>query len=54
MTWLYTLLGRIVWRLGGRVARRKLGPHRPKLIAAAVVFAVLIAGFAAAHGDDSE
>jgi hypothetical protein len=48
----YTALGWIVWQIGSRVAKRKLGQNRSKLIAAGVVAAVVAAGIALASSDD--
>ncbi len=48
----YTVLGWIVWQIGSRVAKRKLGQNRSKLIAAGVVAAVVAAGIALASSDD--
>jgi hypothetical protein len=48
----YSALGWIVWQIGSRVAKRKLGQNRSKLIAAGVVAAVVAAGIALASGDD--
>jgi len=48
----YTALGWIVWQIGSRVAKRKLGQNRSKLIAVGVVAAVVAAGIALASGDD--
>ena len=48
----YTVLGWIVWQIGSRVAKRKLGQNRSKLIAASVVAAVVAAGIALASSDD--
>jgi hypothetical protein len=48
----YTALGWIVWQIGSRVAKRKLGQNRSKLIAAGVIAAVVAAGIALASGDD--
>jgi hypothetical protein len=50
----YTVLGWIVWQVGSRVAKRKLGHNRSKLIAGGVVAAVVAAGIALASGDDDE
>lgn len=52
----YTLLGWVVWRLGTRVAKRKLASHRPKLIAAMAIAAVAAIGIALASfgRDDGE
>ena len=47
----YSVLGWIVWRVGSRVAKRKLGQNRSKLIAAGVVLAVVAAGVALASGE---
>ncbi len=67
---IYTFIGRLVARLGGRYAviytvigrlivlasskflKRKASANRAKLGAGAVVVAVLIAGIAAARGDN--
>ena len=48
----YTVLGWVVWQIGSRVAKRKLGQNRSKLIAASVVAAVVAAGIALASSDD--
>ena len=48
----YTVLGWIVWRVGSRVAKRKLAQNRSKLVSAAVVAAVVLIGIALASGDD--
>jgi hypothetical protein len=48
----YTALGWIVWQIGSRVAKRKLGQNRSKLIAAGAVAAVVAVGIALASGDD--
>jgi hypothetical protein len=40
----YTALGWAVWQIGKRVVKRKLAQNRTKLIAAAVVALVLVAG----------
>jgi hypothetical protein len=48
----YTVLGWIVWKIGTRVAKRKIGQNRSKLIAAGAVAAVVVAGIALASGDD--
>jgi hypothetical protein len=48
----HSLLGWIVWRVGSRVAKRKVGRNRSKLVAAGVVAAVVAAGIALASGDD--
>lgn len=50
----YTVLGWIVWRIGSRVAKRKLGQNRSKLIAAGVVVAVVATGIALAGSGDDE
>jgi hypothetical protein len=50
----YTALGWIVWQIGSRVAKRKLGQNRSKLIAAGVVAAVVAAGIALASNDENE
>lgn len=50
----YTVLGWIVWQIGSRVAKRKLGQNRSKLIAAGVVAAVVAAGIALASSNDDE
>ncbi len=46
------LLSWIVWKLGSRVAKRKLSANRSKLVAAGVVVAVIAAGIALASDDD--
>jgi hypothetical protein len=46
---MYNLLGRAVWMIGTRVARRKLGQNRAKVGAAGVVLLVLLGGVAAAR-----
>jgi hypothetical protein len=51
----YTILGWLVWQIGSRVAKRKLGQNRIKLGAAAVVLAALGGGVAVAarsRGED--
>lgn len=48
----YTVLGWVVWQICSRVAKRKLGQNRSKLIAASVVLGVIAAGIALASGDD--
>ena len=48
----YTVLGWIVWQIGSRVAKRKLGQNRSKLIAAGVVLALVAAGIALTSNDD--
>ncbi len=50
----YSVLGWIVWQVGSRVAKRKMGQNRAKLGAAGVVALALIAGVLAARsgGDD--
>lgn len=49
----YTVLGWLVWQIGTRLARRKMGQNRLKLGAAGVVAAVLIAGLVAARASES-
>jgi hypothetical protein len=48
----HSVLGWIVWQIGSRLAKRKLGRNRSKLIAAGVVVAVVAAGIALASSDD--
>jgi hypothetical protein len=50
----YTVLGWIVWQLGSRVAKWKMGQNRLKLGAAGVIALVLVGGILAARsgGDD--
>ena len=48
----YTVLGWIVWQIGSRVAKRKIGQNRVKLGAATAVVLVLVAGVAAARSGD--
>ncbi len=50
----YSILGWVVWQIGSRVARRKLGQARVKIIAAALVALVLAAGAAVAREIASE
>ena len=50
----YTVLGWLVWQIASRVARRKLGQARVKIIAAALVALVLAAGAAVAREIASE
>jgi hypothetical protein len=50
----YTVLGWVVWQIATRVAKRKMGQNKVKLGAAATVFAVLVAGLAAARAATSE
>jgi hypothetical protein len=45
---MYNLLGRVVWMLGTRVAKKKVGLNRSKAGAAGVVLLVLLGGVAAA------
>lgn len=45
----YTLLGWVVWRLGARMARRRMAQNRVKLTAAGIVAAVLVGGVLAAR-----
>jgi len=51
----YTVLGWIVWQLGSRLAKQKMGPNRIKLGAAGAVALVVLGGIVAARasGDDS-
>jgi hypothetical protein len=48
----YTVLGWVVWKVGTRVARRKLAQTRSKALAFAVIAVVVAAGIALASGDD--
>ncbi|MEA2410037.1 MAG: hypothetical protein QOC77_598 [Thermoleophilaceae bacterium] len=50
----YTLLGWIVWRIGSRVAKKKVAQNRVKIGAAGVVLLVLLGGVAAAKAGSSE
>jgi hypothetical protein len=50
----YTAIGWIVWQAASMVAKRKMGKGKVKLGAAATVFAVLVAGLAAARAASSE
>jgi hypothetical protein len=50
----YTVLGWIVWRIGSRIAKRKIAQNRVKIGAAAVVLLVLLGGVAAAKAGSSE
>ena len=49
----YTLLGWAVWRIGSRVAKKKIAQNRVKLGAAGVVLLVLVGGVAAAKSGES-
>jgi hypothetical protein len=51
---MYNLLGRIVWMIGTRVAKKKLGQNRAKVGALGVVLLVLVAGVAAAKAGASD
>ena len=51
---MYNLLGRIVWMIGTRVARKKLAQNRAKVGALGVVLVVLLAGVAAARAGSSD
>ena len=48
----YSALGWVVWKIGSRVLKRKLGRNRSKLVAAGIVAAVVAAGIVLASGDD--
>ena len=50
----YTVLGWIVWQLGSRLAKWKMGQNRLKLGAAGIVALVVLGGIVAARsgGDD--
>jgi hypothetical protein len=50
----YTVIGWIVWQAATVLAKRKMGNNKVKLGAAATVFAVLVAGLAAARAATSE
>ena len=52
----YTLLGWLVWRIGSRVARRKLAQNKVKVAAAALAVAAVAAvlGAARAASDDED
>ena len=45
----YTVLGWLAWQILSRVVGRKVAENRVKLGAAATVFAVIVAGIAAAR-----
>ena len=45
----YTVLGWLAWQVISRVAKRKIAQNRVKIGAAATVFAVIVAGIAAAR-----
>ncbi len=52
---MYNLLGRVVWMIGTRVAKKKLSQNRAKVGAAGVVLLVLLGGVAAARaGSDDD
>ncbi len=48
----YTVIGRLIVLASSKFLKRKASANRAKLGAGAVVVAVLIAGIAAARGDD--
>jgi hypothetical protein len=48
----YSVLGRLVWQIGSRVAKKKVKTNRTKLGAAAVVAAALTAGVFAVRASD--
>lgn len=50
----YTVLGWVVWRIGSRVAKKKIAQNRVKLGAASVVVLVLLGGLAAARAGASD
>ncbi len=50
----YKVLGWVVWQVGLRVARRKIGSAGPKLAAGGAVALVLVLGFAAAKASSSD
>jgi hypothetical protein len=49
--WAYTVTGRIVWKLLPVVLKRQFSSQRPKLVAAAMVALVLVAGLVLARSD---
>ena len=50
----YTVLGWIVWQLGSRVAKTKMGQNRVKLGAAGIVTLVVVGGIMAARSGGDE
>jgi hypothetical protein len=50
----YSVLGWIVWQVGSRVAKRKMGQNRAKLGAAGIVALALLGGVIAARSGDGE
>jgi len=50
----YTVLGWIVWQLGSRIAKWKMGENRVKLGAAGAVALVLVGGILAARAGSDE
>jgi hypothetical protein len=48
----YSVLGRLVWQIGTRVARKKVRTNRTKVGAAALVAVALTAGVFAARSSD--
>jgi hypothetical protein len=48
----YSILGWLAWKIASRVAKRKLTANRSKLIALALLAAVIAAGLALAANDD--
>ena len=50
----YTVLGFVVWKIGSRIAKKKIAQNRVKLGAVGVVALVLIGGVAAAKSGSSD
>jgi len=50
----YRTLGWLVWKIGSRVARRKLSQNRSKLAAVVTILLVVLAGIALTHGDQED
>ena len=50
----YTFLGWVVWQLGSRVMKNKIGQNLVKIGAAGVVLLVLLGGVAAAKAGASQ
>lgn len=53
----YSLLGWLVWKIGGMVVRRKIAQNQTKVIAAGLLAVVIVGGAIAgiaSGGDDDE
>jgi len=48
----YSIIGWLAWKIVSRAAKRDLAANRSKIVSAAVVVGVVLAGIALAGGDD--